>query len=124
MEILHKEKSYRIVGACFEVYNDKGCGFLEPVYQECLSIELANQQIPFFEQSELQLEYKGQRLKQTYKPDFVCFEKIIVELKAVKVLTDVHRAQVHNYLKASGHRLGLLVNFGSHPDLEWERIVR
>ena len=75
MEILHKEKSYRIVGACFEVYNDKGCGFLEPVYQECLSIELANQQIPFFEQSELQLEYKGQRLKQTYKPDFVCFEK-------------------------------------------------
>ena len=124
MEILHKDESYRLVGACFEVYNDKGCGFLELVYQECLSIELKTQQIPFTEQSELQLEYKGQRLKQTYKPDFVCFEKIIVELKAVKVLTDVHRAQVHNYLKASGHRLGLLINFGSHPDLEWERIVR
>lgn len=123
-EILFKEESYKLIGACFEVYNEKGTGFVEPVYQECLELELALQSIPFTAQQELQLSYKGQRLKQTYKPDFVCFDRIIIEIKAVSKLTDEHRAQVHNYLKATGIRLGLLVNFGSHPKLEWERIVR
>jgi GxxExxY protein len=111
------------MGACFEVYKEKGSGFVEPVYQECLSIELEMQQIPFVEQKQLALSYKGRSLKQSFKPDFVCFDKIIIEIKAVSKLTDEHRAQVHNYLKATGHKLGLLVNFGHYPQVEWERIV-
>lgn len=123
-EIVYKEESYQIVGSCFEVYNEMGCGFLEPVYQECLAIEFRLRSIPFIEQHELTLEYKGETLESTYKPDFICYDRIIVELKAVSDLTDKHRAQVHNYLKATGYRLGLLVNFGQHPKLQYERIVR
>lgn len=123
-EILFKKESYKIMGACFEVYKEKGNGFLEPVYQECLEIELGLQSIPFAPQPELQLSYKGKVLTQTYKPDFICFDTIIVEIKAVSQLTNEHRAQVHNYLKATDMRLGLLVNFGHHPKVEWERIVR
>ena len=123
MDILYKDESYQIMGACFEVYKDKGCGFLEQVYQECLSLEFAMQEIPFAEQVELKLEYKGKPLKQTFIPDFICFGEIILELKAVSALNDQHRAQVHNYLKASGKKLGLLVNFGHYPKVEWERIV-
>lgn len=124
MEILFKDEAYAIIGACFEVYNDKGSGFLEPVYQECLEIELELRGIPFRPQSELKLTYKSRTLKQTYKPDFHCFDKIIVEIKAVSKLADEHRAQVHNYLKSTGYRLGLLVNFGAHGELQHERIVR
>ncbi len=124
MEIVYKEESYRIMGACFEVYNEKGCGFVEPVYQECLEIELDLQSIPFVAQAELTLFYKGRPLDQKYKPDFICFGAIIVELKAVSELIDEHRAQVHNYLKATGYKLGLLVNFGNYPKLYYERIVR
>jgi len=123
MEIVYKNESYRIMGACFEVYKEKGCGFVEPVYQECLSLELGFQAIPFQEQQKLLLTYKGRLLEQTYKPDFICFDKIIVEIKAVSNLNDDHRAQVHNYLKATGYKLGLLVSFGHHPKVEWERIV-
>ena len=123
-EIIYKEESYRIMAACFEVYKEKGPGFVEPVYQECLEIELALQEIPFVAQTELELAYKGRKLKQTYKPDFLCFEKIILEIKAVSKLLDEHRAQVHNYLKATGFKLGLLANFSHYPKLEWERIVR
>ena len=118
-----KEESYRIVGACFEVYNAMGCGFLEAVYQECLGTEFSNQAIPFKAQVPLELTYKEQVLEQQYVPDFTCFDKVIVEIKALKELTDEHRAQVHNYLKATGYRLGLLVNFGQHTKLEYERIV-
>ncbi|MFI5457944.1 MAG: GxxExxY protein [Isosphaerales bacterium] len=124
IEPIYKDECYRIMGACFEVYKELGCGFLEPVYQECLEIELATQEIPFRPQLELALRYKGRLLKQVYVPDFECWEKIIVEIKAVTELADVHRAQLHNYLKATGHRLGLLVNFGHYPKVEWERIVR
>jgi GxxExxY protein len=123
-KIVYKNESYAILGACFEVYKEKGCGFLEAVYQECLEIELAMQNIPFQPQSELALDYKGRTLKQKYVPDVICYGKIIVELKAVKELTDEHRAQVHNYLKATGMKLGLLVNFGHYPKVEYERIVR
>ena len=123
-ELLFKDESYRIVGACFEVYNEEGSGFVEPVYQECLEIELEMQGIAFQAQQQLQLSYKGRKLKQVYIPDFVCFGQIIVEIKAVSKLCDEHRAQVHNYLKATGFRLGLLINFGSYPKLEYERIVR
>ena len=118
MEIVYKDESYLIVGACFEVYNEKGCGFLEGVYQECLEIDLGLQGIPFQVQKELALDYKGRPLRLVYKPDLICFDKIIVELKAVSKLTDEHRAQVHNYLKATGMQLGLLVNFGHYPKLD------
>jgi GxxExxY protein len=122
-EIILKEESYKIIGACFEVYKEKGCGFLEAVFQECLELEFADQGLPFAAKQRLQLHYKGRLLKQTYEPDFVCFDQIIVEIKAVSVLTDEHRAQVHNYLRATDRRLGLLVNFGHYPKVEWERIV-
>jgi GxxExxY protein len=123
MELLFKDESYAIIGACFEVYKEKGNGFVEPVYQECLELEFAAQKIPFSAQSVLRLTYKGVELKQHYIPDFLCYDKIIVELKAVKQLADEHRAQVLNYLKATGLRLGLLVNFGHYPKLEYERII-
>ena len=123
MELVYKDESYRIMGACFELYKEKGAGFVEPVYQECLEIELGLQSIPFKPQSELILTYKGRTLKQRYVPDFLCFDKIILEIKAVSALDDAHRAQVHNYLKATGFKLGLLVNFGHYPKVEYERIV-
>jgi GxxExxY protein len=122
-DLLFKEESYKIVGACFEVYREKGCGFLEPVYQECLEIELRLQGIPFMAQKPLALEYKGSPLHSKYEPDFICYERIILELKAVKDLTDEHRAQVLNYLKATGLKLGLLVNLGHYPGAQVERIV-
>ncbi|UCG64505.1 MAG: GxxExxY protein [Deltaproteobacteria bacterium] len=122
-QIVFKEESYKIIGACFEVYKEKGNGFLEAVYQECLSIEFTEQGIPFVEKPILRLDYKGRELRQTYEPDFLCFEEIIVEIKAVKRLADEHRAQVINYLKATGKQLGLLVNFGHYPKIEHERFV-
>lgn len=124
MEIVYKEESYRIVGACFEVYKEMGCGFLEAVYQECLEMEFLAQEVPFKPQAELFLSYKGRPLRQRYIPDFICFDKIILEIKAVSELADIHRAQIQNYLKATGHKLGLLVNFGHYPKLEHERIVK
>lgn len=123
-EILFKEESYKIIGACFEVYNQKGYGFTEPVYQECLQLELALQNIPFVAQSELQLEYKGAQLHQVFKPDFICYGKIIVEIKAVERLINAFRAQTLNYLNATGFELALLINFGQHPKLEYERLAR
>ncbi len=122
-EIIYPDESYKIMGACFEVYKEKGCGFLEAVFQECLEYELSDRLIPFVAQPALALEYKGRRLKQTYAPDFVCFGKIIVEIKAVSTLNDEHRAQVHNYLRATGLRLGLLVNFEHFPKVETGRIA-
>ncbi len=124
MELLYKQESYDILGACFEVYKEKGCGFVEPVYQECLQLEFGFRNMPAVPQVELELFYKGHLLTQKYKPDFLCFEKIVLEIKAVSELIEEHRSQVHNYLKATGHRLGLLVNFGHYPLLEYERIIR
>ena len=121
--IVYKEESYRIIGACFEVHKENGAGFLEAVYQECLSIEFASSAIPYQEKRDLRLHYKGQVLKQFYQPDFFCFDRIIVEIKAVKQLNDEHRAQIINYLKSTSVKLGLLVNFGHHPGLEYERFV-
>ena len=124
MQIVYPEESYRIIGACFEVYKNKRCGFLEAVYQECLVIELELQGIPFTSQEALFLEYKGKPLKQTYVPDFICYEKIILEIKAVKNISSEHIAQVHNYLKATQMKLGLLANFGHYPKLEYKRIAK
>ena len=121
--IIFKEESYKIVGAAFKVYNTLGHGFLEAVYQEALEIEFQKQGIPYEREKELKIQYDGVELKQTYKADFVCFGKIIVELKAVNAIDDAHRAQVHNYLHATGYKLGLLLNFGCPDELEKERIV-
>jgi GxxExxY protein len=123
-EIIYKKESYAIVGSCFEVYNKKGCGFLEPVYQECLAIEFDYQKIPAISKPVLTLSYRDRVLTQAYQADFVCYQKIIVELKAVASLCDEHRAQLLNYLNATGFELGLLINFGHYPKLEYERLVR
>ncbi len=122
-DLIYKDECFKIIGACFEVYNEKGCGFLESVYQECLEIEHEYQKIPFLPQQQLRLFYRGKELKQKFIPDFICYGKIIVEIKAVSKLTDEHRAQIINYLNATGYELGILVNFGGHPRLEWERLV-
>jgi GxxExxY protein len=123
-EIIYEKESYAIIGACFALYNDKGCGFLEPVYQECLGIEFECQGIPAIAKPSLALSYRGGMLLQTYQPDYLCFEKIILEIKAASKLADEHRAQLLNYLHAAGFELGLLVNFGHYPKLEYERIAK
>ena len=121
--IIYKDESYNIVGAAFHVYNKLGFGFLEAVYQEALEIEFQRRNIPYEREKELNIIYDGVQLKQTYKADFVCYGKIIVELKAVSELDDAHRPHVYNYLHATGYRLGLLLNFGCSDELEKERIV-
>jgi GxxExxY protein len=122
-KIIFKEESYAIQGAVFEVYKEVGSGFLESIYQECLGMELSSRKIPFTAQPEFQVAYKGVQLNQSYKPDFICFSSIILELKATRGIIDEHRAQLFNYLKISKLRLGLLINFGHHPRVEIERIV-
>ena len=121
--VLHADEVYRIQGAVFEVYREMGAGFLEAVYQECLAIELSAAGVPFATTPPLPLDYKCVRLRQTYVPDFICYGRIIVELKAVREIAPEHRAQVINYLKATGLRLGLLVNFGPVGKARVERIV-
>lgn len=121
--LIFREESYRIRGACFEGYKEKGCGFTEPIYQECLEAELTMQGIPLDPQFSVPISYKGRDLRHVFVHDLVCYGKIIVELKAVASLTDEHRAQVINYLKATGMGLGLLVNFGHFPKIEIERFL-
>ena len=121
--ITFKEESFKIIGAAFKVYNTLGHGFLESVYQEALEIEFQRQGIPYEREKELKITYDGVELKQSYRADFVCYGKIIVELKALSNLEDTHRSQVHNYLHATGYKLGLLLNFGCSKELERERIV-
>lgn len=122
-ELLFKQECYAIQGAIFDVYREMGCGFLEAVYQECLEKEFRLRQLPFEAQKELVLSYKSEQLAQTYKPDFICHGKIIVELKAVKEIAAEHKAQLLNYLKVTGLELGLLVNFGAYPKVEIVRIA-
>jgi GxxExxY protein len=122
-DLVYKEESYKIIGACFEVYKQKGCGFVEPVYQECLAIEFGLQSVPFVRHPKIQIDYKGTLLQQYFEPDFVCFDKIIVELKAGADLIDEHRGQTLNYLNATKFDLALLINFGHYPKLEYERFA-
>jgi GxxExxY protein len=122
-EIIFKDECYAIQGAVFEVYREMGCGFLETVYQECLEKELRRRDIPFLSQPELKLIYKGEQLQQTYKPDLICYDKIILELKAVKEIMPEHKAQVINYLKSTGMKLGLLINFGDYPKASIMRLA-
>ncbi|NLL15515.1 MAG: GxxExxY protein [Fibrobacter sp.] len=123
MELMFEDKTYAIRGAVFEVYKEMGSGFLEAVYQECLKREFTYRRIPFVEQATLVLVYKGETLEQKYKPDFICYDNIIVELKAVTELNNEHKAQVLNYLKATKLKLGLLVNFGHYPGVQIERFA-
>ncbi len=122
-EIVYKDESYKIIGACFEVYKQKGFGFTEPIYQECLAIEFEIQGIPFIEQPEIQMEYKGRKLKQFFKPDYICYDKIIVEIKALSVLVDQNKSQILNYLNSTKFELALLINFGHYPKLEYKRFA-
>ena len=121
--IVYKEECFEIQGAVFEVYRNMGHGFLESVYQECLAYEFEQRGIPFVSQPKLELSYKGRLLEQTYIPDFVCYDKVIVELKSVKEILSEHKAQVINYLKTTNIKLDLLVNFGAYPKAKVLRLV-
>jgi GxxExxY protein len=122
-KLLFKDGVYAIQGAVFGVYREMGAGFLEAVYQECLEREFRDRKIPFASQKELLLTYKWSLLEQCYMPDFICYDKIILELKAVSELGKEHKALLFNYLKACELRLGLLVNFGHYPKVQIERII-
>ena len=122
-ELAFKEESYAIIGACFAVYKDKGCAFVEPIYHECLEIEFELQQIPFVSKPPHSLRYRGRTLIHTFAPDLICYDKIVVEIKALSSLTDEHRAQVLNYLATTSCGLGLLINFGHYPRLEYDRLL-
>lgn len=122
-EIIYKEESYKIIGACYNVYNKIGAGFLESVYQECLKIEFEYQDIEFLEQKEIEILYRDKVIKNKFRADFICYDKIILEIKAVANICSEHRVQVLNYLNATGYKLGILINFGSYPKIEYERIA-
>ena len=121
--LIYKDEVYASIGAAMEVHTVLGTGFLEPVYQEAMEIECASRNISFISQQILQVHYKQHILKKEYVADMVCFEKIIVEFKALDNLTGREASQVINYLKATGYKVGVLINFGSNVKLEWKRFV-
>jgi len=121
--LLYKKECYAIQGAIYNVYNNLGSGFLEAVYQECLELEFANLNIPYMAQYNIDISYNGMKINQKYRADIICYEKIIIEIKAVKEISEIHIAQLINYLKATGIKLGLLVNFGSYPKAEIKRYI-
>ena len=116
------QRTYKIIGAAMEVHRELGCGFLEAVYQEALGREFETQRIPFRSQPIVKIFYKGKSLNKIYQPDFVCYEEIIVEIKAISELKGLEEAQLINYLKATGLKIGLLLNFGA-KSLEHKRLV-
>ena len=124
MNLILKEESYGIMGACFEVFSQMRNGLIEPIYHECLIREFEERNIPALHEANVPVFYKQQKLSRSCRLDFLCFGKVIVELKSVKFLDDSRRSQVHSYLRATGLELGLLVNFGTLNEVEWERIVR
>lgn len=124
MQLLYRNEVYNIIGAAMEVHSILGSGFAEQVYHESLAIECNWRKIPFVSEQQLSITYKGNLLKKYYIADMVCYDKIIVELKALKELTDKEVAQILNYLKATGLHVGLLINFGASGKLEWQRLVR
>lgn len=121
--VLFKSEVYEIVGAAIEVHKILGCGFLEGVYQEALEIELTQRNIPFDSQKRLKISYKNHILRQHYIADLICFDNIIVELKALNELSGRDISQILNYLKATGLRVGVLIDFGSRNRLEWKRYI-
>jgi len=120
-ELLLRDEVYAVIGAALEVYYNLGSGFLEPVYQQAMEVELNIRQILFEPQKGLKLFYKDVELRKEYIPDFVCYKQIIVEIKALDRLTNIEEAQIINYLKITRMPVGMLVNFGSRPKLEWKR---
>ena len=122
-ELICKDEVYAIVGAAMEVHNELGAGFAEAVYQEAMEVELRLRGIPFARQVPLKISYKGTALASEYRADLVCYGRIVVELKAIRELAGREEAQVLNYLKATGLRVGVLVNFGDAHRLEWHRFV-
>jgi GxxExxY protein len=123
-ELILKDEVYAVVGAAIEVHKELGFGFLEPVYQEAMEIEPRLRNVPFQAQVPLMVLYKGQQLNKQYMADLVCYDKIIVELKALERFSGREEAQLLNYLKAAAFPVGLLINFGSLTKLEWKRFVR
>lgn len=120
--ILYKEEAYKIIGAAMEVHKELGNGFLEAVYQEALEKEFMLRNIPFQREYLINIYYKGEKLNKCYKADFICFDQIIIELKALSELTCDHDSQLINYLKATNKPLGILINFGK-PSLQYKRII-
>jgi GxxExxY protein len=123
VDLIYKDEVFAIVGAAIEVHRQLGPGFLEPVYQEAMEYEVSTRDIPFVAQQRIQIKYKEHLLSKEYVADVVCYDKIIVEFKALDCLTGKEEAQVINYLKATGFKVGVLINFGSHGKLEWKRLV-
>ena len=121
-EYLYKEETYDIIGCAMEVHNELGCGFLEPVYQEALSIVFRENNIPFVKEKTLDIKFKGQVLNKKYIADFVCFDKVIIELKAMDSISPQNLAQTINYLKCTDKRLGLIINFGT-TSLQYRRVI-
>lgn len=122
-EIYLKDEVYQIVGAAMDVHRELGSGFLEAVYQEAFELELASRDVPFISQAPLRIRYKNQMLKKEYQADLLCFDTVIVEIKAMNKTGGNEESQVINYLKATGLKVGLLINFGSAGKLEWKRFV-
>ena len=122
-DLLYKGEVYAIVGAAMDVYNDLGPGFLENVYQEAMEIELDSRKVPSQPSQEIHIKFKGRELKKFYIADIICYGKIIVEIKAMDKLTLKEEGQLINYLKATGLKVGVLINFRHYPSLEWKRLV-
>ncbi len=120
---MYEDEGYRLMGAAFEVYNELGYGMAEEVYQQCLEIELGLREIPFASKHELKLIYKGKLIDKTYIPDLFVFNAVLVELKAVKELTEEHEAQLFNYLRIANQPVGYLINFGNKGELQWKRFI-
>ena len=119
---LYKQETHRIIGAAMAVHRYLGCGFVERVYQDALEIEMKKENIPFLREPSIFAEYRGERLKSEFIPDFICFDKVLVELKAVKELDDMHRSQTLNYARIGGYEVALLINFGQ-TSLQFERFA-
>ena len=122
-DLIGKDEVYKIVGACLDVYNTLGFGYLEAVYQDALALEFRMRNIPFEREKEIEICYKGIVLGKKYYADFLCFGKVIVETKAVGSLAEEHTAQTLNYLKSTGTKVAVLVNFGHSQGLQWKRLV-
>jgi GxxExxY protein len=120
--MLFEQETENMIGAFYAVHNELGCGFLEAVYQEALAIEFKLRNIPFEQEKQLTITYKGVTLKKFYQTDFICYNKIIIETKALSLLTSEHEAQLLNYLKATGLKIGFLVNFGEKT-LKFKRMI-